>query len=183
MRTSVLDRIETRLDKNSGDCWVWLGCKDSKGYGTISCDGIQKKVHRVVYELLVGPIPAGLCLDHLCRVKACCNPQHLEPVTNRENTLRGNTWGSGWRRHMTHCLQGHPFDERNTYITSRGARQCKACSRSRKGLTGLGQGTWQKSRTHCPAGHEYTPENTRLNRFGHRKCRVCERVRDKGRKR
>ena len=86
--------------------------------------------HRLVYEMTVGPIPKGLCIDHLCRNTVCCNPAHLEPVTNGENIRRGRKPGSH-NRNKTHCSKGHPFDEANTghRKTYCGvARHCKACS-------------------------------------------------------
>lgn len=71
-----------------GGCWLWTGAVDGNGYGTVTIERVQLSTHRVAYELLVGPIPAGLTIDHLCRVLACCNPAHLEPVTRAENNRR-----------------------------------------------------------------------------------------------
>jgi hypothetical protein len=85
-------------------------------------------VHRYAYERMVGPIPIGLVIDHLCGVTSCVNPAHLEPVTQQENVLRSGSL-SAQRARMTHCLRGHPFDERNTRITRRGERCCRACDR------------------------------------------------------
>lgn len=70
-------------------CWLWQGQQNRNGYGRIKIQGRWLMVHRVSYELHIGPIPEGLVLDHLCRNRLCCNPQHLEAVTVRENTLRG----------------------------------------------------------------------------------------------
>ncbi|MDP9224875.1 MAG: HNH endonuclease [Actinomycetota bacterium] len=83
--------------------------------------------HRVAYELLVGPIPEGLTLDHLCRNTSCVNPQHLEPVTVRENVLRGMGWGAKNKR-KTHCHRGHPFDAKNTLRIPGGTRKCRTCA-------------------------------------------------------
>jgi len=71
-------------------CWIWCGTQSRNEYGRVYHDGKRRQAHRVVYELLVGAIPQGLVLDHLCRVRCCCNPAHLEAVTVRENTHRGN---------------------------------------------------------------------------------------------
>ena len=85
--------------------------------------------HRVVYEILVGPIPVGLELDHLCRNRACVNPDHLEPVTTRTNLLRGySPWAC--RARQTHCKRGHEFTPENTYGTGDGRRYCRTCRRA-----------------------------------------------------
>lgn len=85
-------RFWTMVDKaGSNECWLWIGKKGSKGYGLVHVDsrsGRQQQAHRAAYELTVGPIPPGLEIDHLCRVRACVNPAHLEPVTRAENMRR-----------------------------------------------------------------------------------------------
>lgn len=83
-------RIEDRLAMvPECGCWIWLGELNRNGYGRISLGGKRLMAHRVLYELMVGPIGEGLVLDHLCRMRCCVNPAHMEPVTVRENTLRG----------------------------------------------------------------------------------------------
>ncbi len=72
-----------------GECWVWVARLNRNGYGRLHHGGCERMAHRLSYEVHVGPIPDGLLLDHLCRVRCCVNPAHLEPVTHRENTLRG----------------------------------------------------------------------------------------------
>lgn len=116
-----------------GPCWIFTGCL-LKGYGQIHARALggTKLVHRVVFELLVGPIPDGLELDHLCRTPACCNPAHLEPVTHAENVNRGvglvNLIAS--RQGLTHCPQGHEFTPDNTYVNpTTGFRRCRTCNR------------------------------------------------------
>ncbi len=114
-------------------CWTWQGAIDRGGYGR-AWDGTRvQQAHRLVYELLVGPIPGGLHLDHLCRVRHCVNPQHLEPVTARENTLRGVAPAADHAR-QTHCLNGHEFTPENTYMHPgpHGLRRvCLICKRAR----------------------------------------------------
>ncbi len=107
-------------------CWLWRRAKTGGGYGQVWIDGKALYTHRVYYERAKGPIPAGLELDHLCRVPACCNPDHLEPVTHFENAQRGV------RRKKTHCPQGHPYDEFNTGVRRNGHRVCMTCQRESK---------------------------------------------------
>lgn len=106
-------------------CWLWWGRRTEDGYGIF---GIPKRAHRVAYELFIGPIPDGMQLDHLCRVRHCVNPAHLEVVTGKENTLRGNTI-TGLNAQKTHCPANHPLEGDNLYIDARGGRACVICRR------------------------------------------------------
>jgi hypothetical protein len=111
-------------------CWEWQASRDRRnGYGWFWFEGKMQKAHRVSYRLNVGPIPEGLQLDHLCRNRGCVNPAHLEPVTSRENTLRGDTFAAA-QAARTHCPQGHEYTEENTARWNR-KRYCRACHRSR----------------------------------------------------
>jgi hypothetical protein len=108
-----------------GPCWLWLAGRSTRGYGVFTIAGRQWLVHRLVYILLVGPIPQGLTLDHLCRVRHCCNPRHTEPCTRGENALRGDGPAAANAR-KTRCPRGHPYD-----LVSGGRRRCLACKRDR----------------------------------------------------
>lgn len=108
-----------------GPCWLWRGSL-SHGYGSISVNGHGVRVHRLSYELLVGPIPEHLVLDHLCRVTNCVNVRHLEPVTDKVNILRGISFAVTNAR-ASHCPQGHPYDDENTISLNGHWRDCRRC--------------------------------------------------------
>lgn len=117
------------------DCWTWFRAKNQGGYGKFSVNGIQFVSHRWLYTKIKGEVPKGLDLDHLCRNRACCNLNHLEPVTRRENSIRGiGPALSGLRSaSKTHCPYGHEYDSLNTetMIKKNGKKQrrCRACHR------------------------------------------------------
>jgi hypothetical protein len=109
-------------------CWLWQGTINRRtGYGVHG----KSPAHRVIYELLVGPIPVGLELDHTCKVRACVNPVHLEPVTGRENNARSAS-PSALNAAKTHCKWGHEFTPENTRIERDGSRVCRTCKRERQ---------------------------------------------------
>jgi hypothetical protein len=114
------------------ECWLWTAGLYPSGYGQFRVgsvtDGTRRRVsaHRFAYEALVETVKEGLDMDHLCRVRSCCNPKHLEPVTRRENLLRGETIPSR-NAGKTHCSHGHPFDAKNTRINKDGSRTCRRC--------------------------------------------------------
>lgn len=107
------------------DCWEWCNHVNRDGYGGFVAGGRTQRAHRVSYEHYVGPIPAGLNLDHLCRNKRCVKPAHLEAVTPRVNVLRGNTIVAACAA-KTHCNYGHPLDGRD-----KGGRYCLTCKRAK----------------------------------------------------
>jgi len=128
MSATLAKRFWSKVNKTE-TCWLWTG-STSRGYGSIRLGGADQprpQVHRVAYELLVGPIPDGMEIDHLCRVRNCVNPDHLEPVTTSEN-LRRRIFVHGNSK-KTHCPSGHPYDSENTYVVSNGHRVCRACRR------------------------------------------------------
>lgn len=116
------------INRETG-CWEWAGRGTPNGYGHIRTGGGKRQmVHRVSYEMTYGPIPEGLDLDHLCRVRRCLNPAHLEAVTHRVNTLRGQTVTAA-NAAKTHCYNDHEFTPENTYIEPTGERRCRTCRR------------------------------------------------------
>lgn len=121
---SPLLRLVSLL-RPSGACWLYQGRKTPNGYGAIYRHGKAVVAHRAAYEMLVGPIAAGLQLDHLCRNRACCRPSHLEQVTCKVNLSRGRHYC----REKTACPHGHAYAGDNLYFTPRGERRCRACRR------------------------------------------------------
>jgi hypothetical protein len=140
-RLTVEDRFAAMVDKNGpvpecrpelGSCWVATTSLKGDGYARITdARGVRILAHRWTYEQFVGPIPDGLQIDHLCRVRHCVNPDHLEPVTSRENTMRGTNF-SAQKARQTHCIRGHEFTPENTRINRAGNRQCRACRQARQ---------------------------------------------------
>lgn len=106
-------------------CWVWRGGRNSKGYGFVSMNGRAVLAHVWSYEQVYGAVPEGLELDHICRTRACVNPEHLEAVTHRVNLMRGRSF-SAKNAKKTCCPKGHIFD----HIDSRGWRVCVICKRT-----------------------------------------------------
>lgn len=131
-KRSLLERFEEKyiIEPNSG-CWVWLASTNGHGYGQLAVSRSRSRgAHRIAYELFRGPIPSGMTLDHLCRIRSCVNPDHLEIVSIRVNLLRGNGW-SGRKARQTHCLRGHLLVAPNLNTTKDGGRQCRTCTNFR----------------------------------------------------
>lgn len=179
-----------RIDAET-NCWLWTGTIRSGGYGRWPGEK-GSLAHRVSYELHRGPIPAGMQIDHLCRIRHCVNPDHLEPVTHAQNARRGAF------ATKTHCSNGHPYDAENTYIDKTGSRKCRACDREsywrrrdrvreqrmefrarRKAAVERGEPVPKIVReltTHCIHGHPLDAENLYLTPKGKRVCRECKRI-------
>lgn len=127
-------RVAKQVDTPTFDpssCWIWTGHVNNKGYGLLKWRQQNFYVHRWFYRIFKGDIEKGLELDHLCHTPLCVNFSHLEPVTHLENVRRGNG-GKIWRE-KTHCPQGHPYTQANTYISfrirdrGRPERSCRTC--------------------------------------------------------
>ncbi len=118
---------------NTDDCWLYAGYKDPQGYGRIFYTKNGKThyeySHRVSYETFKKPIKDPLVIDHLCKVRHCMNPDHLEPVTVRINTLRGD--GVLINKNKTHCQKGHEYSPDNTRLSKQGWRVCRTCEMNR----------------------------------------------------
>ncbi|GGY65551.1 HNH endonuclease signature motif containing protein [Streptomyces xanthochromogenes] len=133
------DRFLAKVRDSESGCWEWTGHIKPNGYGQVTVGGRKFNAHRFAYEAMVGPIPSGLVIDHLCRNRRCLRPEHLDPVSQRTNVLRGEGPAADNAR-RNHCVQGHPFDDANTYVRRDGSRSCRSCNaarnrRRRQGVT------------------------------------------------
>ena len=173
------------------ECWPWTGHIDQYGYGITYLAKKNRKAHRLAYEARYGPIPEGLTVDHLCHNasescpggnsclhRRCVNPDHLEAVPSKVNTLRGKTITAANSK-KTHCPQGHEYTQSSTYAWM-GKRVCRICQtrRSKECRERLERGEREfhpGPKTHCKHGHEFTESNTSIQ-HGARVCRSCGRA-------
>lgn len=132
-RKSFLFHLMSSM-KGKDECWNWTGHIGKNGYAYCSYNGVSTSAYRAVWRHLVGEIPEGYEIDHLCKNTKCVNPNHLEPVTPKENNMR-STSPSSLAAKKTSCLNGHPFSLENTSIIRRSNgkvdRRCKICHRER----------------------------------------------------
>lgn len=135
-----IERLLGKVEKQPDGCWLWTGSLMESGYGMFRLHGQATLAHRASYELHKGKIPEGFVVDHLCRVRPCINPSHLEACTLQENVRRGRRNGRDFgaaQRAKTHCPRGHAYDATNTYTSKAGKRHCKECVRVRDRETRL----------------------------------------------
>lgn len=128
-KAEFMDKLGTHwVPEPITGCWLWFRANKGSGYGTARVNGHTVQAHRLAYELIRGPIPDGLTIDHLCRTACCVNPDHMEPVTHRENTLRG-IGRTAQNARKTHCNRGHELSPENTYLQPGRPRErtCKTC--------------------------------------------------------
>ncbi|AWM31338.1 HNH endonuclease signature motif containing protein [Hymenobacter nivis] len=189
-----MERFTSKIDKTpgygpQGECWLWTAAKGPKGYGHFGVGGQRKNggrmvyAHRFAYELANGQIPEGLLVRHSCHNPSCVNPAHLSVGTHTDNMQDMTAAGRHMHQQVTHCPQGHAYDEINTIITEKG-RYCRAC-RNKNTLDHYYRVRRAKELkppkpplTHCKRGHEYTPENTYTQpSTGHKHCNICRRER------
>jgi len=137
-QVAVLDRLSAKIVENPyTSCWEWTGSK-IHGYGRLTCRAntacgfTSALAHILVYELLIEPVPLGLELDHLCFNRGCVNPWHLEPVTRRENIMRGAS-AAAVNSRKTHCPAGHPYSGDNLviHVGHNHGRECRTCINAR----------------------------------------------------
>lgn len=122
---SIIRLKELRKNNSEDECWVWTGAVWGK-YGTARIGVKAYAAHKLAYTYWIGAVPPGKQLDHLCRNTLCVNPKHLEPVTPKENVLRGESLSAKNAR-KTHCKRGHKLDDANTYMRPDGTRGCRNC--------------------------------------------------------
>ncbi|MFK8844751.1 HNH endonuclease signature motif containing protein [Streptomyces sp. Ac-502] len=125
LSASPLERVFARSVAGPSACILWCGARTPQGYGQLYVSGRNLSVHRIAYAEFVGPIPGGLEIDHLCRVRHCVNPHHLRAVTHAENTRRAI------RSSLVICRRGHALTPENVYLHKDGIRECRVCKRAR----------------------------------------------------
>lgn len=141
--SSLREKIEHYLDKQPDGCWIWTRVKTPSGYGQVRWGGKMVSVHRAYLSEVGYLLPDDLVIDHLCRNRACSNPDHLELVTNRTNILRGIGLAA-LNAVKTQCKYGHEFTPENTYVTKTGARMCRECGKLRQRVSWVSETQYRR---------------------------------------
>lgn len=182
MRKNTVETFWSRVEV-TGCCWWWLGGTHGKGetlYGVFTIDGVTHRAHRYAWGLLVGEIPDGLDLDHICLNHMCVNPDHLEPVTRSENSRR--KWAL---LSKGSCPRSHPWSDGDWWIGRDGRRYCRTCHREAARARFAPKAVPYPRRTACKRGHPLSGENVIVDipryrrKAGARKCRTCEQERQR----
>lgn len=141
--TIFVERLRAKSTTNEKGCWLIHTSLDKDGYHVASYRGKAVRAHKKMFLILNGEIPAGMVIDHMCRNRNCCNPEHLEAVTSGENSRRGLTGSKN--KNKTHCPQGHPYSEKNTALDSKGHRHCKICMYNHNKARGDYKNNWERN--------------------------------------
>lgn len=185
-----LDRLWSRAEENENGCWIWTGSRYKAGYGRFYLGQEDVYAHRVMYMIFIGEIPKDLHTDHLCRVRECCNPEHLQPVTCRENIMRSPIAPAAINASKTHCKRGHPLSGDNLGVDANGGRHCRTCSiTSARKRQAVVNGTplnelpievatpfaprRRRGADACAKGHALDSQNTYTDPKGYKHCRAC----------
>lgn len=188
MRRKTEYDILIQVELQDNGCWSLPYHLTASGYSQVRFNGTHMVGHRLVYEALRGDIPEGKCLDHLCRNRWCCNPDHLEPVSQKENIHRG-IGVAAVNRLKTHCARGHEYSLDNTAIYD-GERRCCICDRERalnyyhrqrsaspEEAAGKMANRFRYGGPTCRRGHLLSGDNLYIRPDGKRQCRECKRMR------
>ncbi|RCH70488.1 hypothetical protein DT019_03085 [Streptomyces sp. SDr-06] len=184
------DHVWSLVSLDASGCWIWNGRRFPTGYGRYRLAGTVVYSHRLMYMITTGPIEQGLHTDHLCRNPPCCNPEHLEPVTCRENIMRSPIAPAAINANKTHCKRGHPLSGSNVQVTPDGGRSCRTCAITlgRERYAAATGAPLQQApidldaptapRRHrgaesCAKGHALDLLNTYVDPKGYKHCRAC----------
>lgn len=181
---TLLDRFWSKVAVAGKDeCWLWTASIKGNGEGQLWMGTRNRAAYLVSWIIHYGDIPETQCVLHKCDNRACVNPNHLFLGTKRDNSEDMVEKGRQWKQPVTHCPQGHPYDDANTRLY-RGRRYCRICRYeaklrlNREGPIAIPN----MEKTHCPQGHKYTPANTWKDSNGQRHCRTCNRERQRARR-